>query len=325
MPTAACGEMAGPALPNPCRDESRPTNKKSRQRERNPVTSVSNASLHSIIAQCPQFGNTCSSACGITRIGSSAMSSGLTRSSRPQVISVGAWIAARCATRCVAFGPRNSAASASAEGHRIGGGLQPRLDQLIGDDRLVEDHRAQPGLDVLARGLLGEGREQAQPLAGEGREQVHADAADGDEALHALRVIRGHEGTDDTAQRIAEDVRALDAEPVHQAQHRIDASRHRRALDRVAAAVAGQVDENAAKVPREHRQVALEIRPAAHAGPGAVDHQQHGAAAGLVVVDAALGGFQNAAGGVVAQIGHVLLSLFMRSCARHSMRWRRKK
>lgn len=63
--------------------------------DRNANTTLSNASLASIIAQCPQFGNTCNSALGMVRIGISAMSSGLTRSSRPQVNSVGA------ATLCI--------------------------------------------------------------------------------------------------------------------------------------------------------------------------------------------------------------------------------
>src|ERR1700731_841710 len=40
--------------------------------------------------QCPELGNTCSSALGMVRIGMSAMSGGLTLSSRPHVSSVGA-------------------------------------------------------------------------------------------------------------------------------------------------------------------------------------------------------------------------------------------
>ena len=66
-----------------------------RRRVRNASTVLSNASLASIIAQCPQLGNTWSSALGMVRIGISAMSSGLTRSSRPHVSSVGA------ATLCI--------------------------------------------------------------------------------------------------------------------------------------------------------------------------------------------------------------------------------
>ena len=48
-------------------------------------TTLSQASFCSIITQCPQSGKTCSSAWGMVRIGTIAMSSGLTRSSRPQV------------------------------------------------------------------------------------------------------------------------------------------------------------------------------------------------------------------------------------------------
>src|SRR5699024_2131853 len=57
-------------------------------RVRKADTALSHAAFCSIIAQCPQLGNTCSSTSGIVRIGTIDMSIGVTRSSRPQVISV---------------------------------------------------------------------------------------------------------------------------------------------------------------------------------------------------------------------------------------------
>lgn len=45
---------------------------------------ASKACLASIIAQCPQWGETCNSAFGIVRIGISAMSNGLTRLAAPR-------------------------------------------------------------------------------------------------------------------------------------------------------------------------------------------------------------------------------------------------
>ena len=58
-------------------------------RVRKPSTAPRTPSFASIIAQWPQLGKTCSSAFGMVRIGSSAMSRGLTRSSRPHVNNVG--------------------------------------------------------------------------------------------------------------------------------------------------------------------------------------------------------------------------------------------
>src|SRR5699024_10259325 len=59
-------------------------------RVRKDSTARTHASRASIMVQCPQLGNTCSSALGMSRIGKIAESTGLTRSSRPQVIRVGA-------------------------------------------------------------------------------------------------------------------------------------------------------------------------------------------------------------------------------------------
>ena len=56
-----------------------------------------NSSAASICAQCPQFGKTCSDAFGISLSATIAPSSGLTRSSRPQVSSV--CLRSRCASR----------------------------------------------------------------------------------------------------------------------------------------------------------------------------------------------------------------------------------
>src|SRR6202012_2324686 len=72
-------------------------------RSRNASTALSNASFASIIVQWPQLGNTCNSALGMVRIGSSAISSGLTRSSRPQVINVGDWTRYIAAHGCGPF------------------------------------------------------------------------------------------------------------------------------------------------------------------------------------------------------------------------------
>src|SRR5699024_12161809 len=66
-------------------------------RVRKDSTARTHASRASIIVQCPQLGNTCSSALGMSRIGRIAESTGLTRSSRPQVIRVGALIRANFA------------------------------------------------------------------------------------------------------------------------------------------------------------------------------------------------------------------------------------
>src|ERR1700712_5880116 len=67
----------------------------SSRRNKKASTALSKAALASIIAQCPQLGNTCNSALGMVRIGMIAMSSGLTLSSRPHVNRVGA------ATLCI--------------------------------------------------------------------------------------------------------------------------------------------------------------------------------------------------------------------------------
>ena len=54
-------------------------------RARKAVATSANSSAASIWAQCPQFGKTCRVARGIALSATSAPSSGLTRSSRPQV------------------------------------------------------------------------------------------------------------------------------------------------------------------------------------------------------------------------------------------------
>jgi len=54
--------------------------------------------LRSIIAQCPQFGKMWTSQWRTIRIGTSTLSSGVTRSSRPNVINVGASILASIPT-----------------------------------------------------------------------------------------------------------------------------------------------------------------------------------------------------------------------------------
>src|SRR5690606_26969012 len=62
----------------------------SSSRVRNASTALSQADFCSIITQCPQLGKMFTCTLGIVRIGTRAMSTGLTRSSRPQVMRVSA-------------------------------------------------------------------------------------------------------------------------------------------------------------------------------------------------------------------------------------------
>ncbi len=84
--------VIGDGLPRKCQSRRSflPLRTRAQSRVRKAMAIFSNSALRSIIAQWPQFGKTWSSALGIRRIGTSAPSSGLTRSSRPQAINVGA-------------------------------------------------------------------------------------------------------------------------------------------------------------------------------------------------------------------------------------------
>ncbi len=129
----------------------------------------------------------------MVRIGINAMSSGLTRSSRPHVNSVGAdtlciraqgmgrsdaaieaIIAANAAFPYI----RRAAASVSGSVASV----QRSFDELLGDQRPVVDHGMQPVDQALPGRVLGEFLEQADSLAGAGGEDRGADATDRDEA-----------------------------------------------------------------------------------------------------------------------------------------------
>ena len=110
-------------------------------------------------------------------------SSGLTRSSRPQVISVLARIlsnSAQSGVPCVELSMRGERRldrgaavhpARDLEGLRLGGLLPALLDELLGDHRLVVDHRAQPGDQPVASRVLGEVDEQLDALARRGAER----------------------------------------------------------------------------------------------------------------------------------------------------------
>ena len=263
------------------------------------MTTRSQASFCSIITQCPQLGNTCTSTLGIVRIGSNAMSTGLTRSSRPHVMQglgldlvqhrpVRRRVAPlRQRTRREQPWPHCSyIRREKVEGLGLGGLLPARLDQLVGDHRLVEDHRLQPLDEALARRVVGELHQQVDALTGNGAEDVLAHAADGDQAAHPVGVLDRELGRDDAAHGVADDV-----DPCRGRGRRGRLITDAGAWPSIGCWSVGSltpkpgefVEHQAAEVLRECGQVALVVAPAGDSRAGAVEQQERRTLSHVVV------------------------------------------
>ena len=141
-----------------------------------------NSSAASICAQCPQFGNTCSCAFGISLRAVNAPSSGLTRSSRPQVsrVCLRRWCASRQSRPSSAVSGFQKDMPIEAIASRApgrGGVGVPLLDELVGDQVLVDDHGGDERAQRLAARVAGEVHQPLDALGRVGVEQVEREAA----------------------------------------------------------------------------------------------------------------------------------------------------
>ena len=164
-----------------------------------------------------------------------------------------------------------------------GGVGVPLLDQLVGDEVLVDHHRRDERAERLAAGRQVELGEPLDALGGVGVEQVEREPARAhqDEPADPVGVLDGQAGRRTAAEAVAEQVHPLDAELVEQRDdvlHREAevVADHRRL---VGAAEARLVDQQGAEGAREPGQGRAEVRPRGRAGAAAVQHQQRQVAA----------------------------------------------
>ena len=210
-----------------------------------------NSSAASICAQCPQFGNTCSDAFGISLSAANAPSIGLTRSSRPQVSRV-CW-RSLCASRqsmpsSAVSGFQNDipieAIASRAPGR--GGVGEPLLDELVGDQVLVDHHRGDERPHRLAGGVAAEVHQPLDALGRVGVEEVQREPAGAHQHQPAdpVRVAEREPHRRTAAEAVAEQVHPLDAELVEQrarrGRRRTVVVAHDRRLVRAAEARAGR-------------------------------------------------------------------------------------
>ena len=182
-----------------------------------------NSSAASICAQCPQFGKTCSCAFGISLSATNAPSSGLTRSSRPQVSSV--CLRSRCASR---QSMPSSAVSgfqkdipieriASCAPGAVASANRSSTSSSV-TSVLVDDHRGDEGPQRSRRRV---GAEVHQPLHALGRvgvEEVERQAARAhqDQPADPVGVAEREAHRRTAAQAVAEQVDPVDAELVEE-------------------------------------------------------------------------------------------------------------
>ena len=103
-------------------------------------------------------------------------------------------------------------------GPRIGGQRPALLDQFLGHQRLVVDHRCSQSISRWRVGSSVNSRSRLMPSLGPGTEDVRADAADRDEAADTGRAGGSRNGADAATHRIADDV---DASPVPRASRKV--------------------------------------------------------------------------------------------------------
>ena len=206
----------------------------------------------------------------------------------------------------VPVGPLHRAQSVRS---RVGRGEEPVLDQFLGDQRLVVDQRAQERGHLLARrpGRRAELHQPPDALARPRREQAHGQRRPGTHQHQPVRPVGEVEREphhDRGAERVPDQVHLVQALVVQ------EPGQHGRGPAQVVPVVFGRafgaaearlVDKERAEVLAVGRQVAGEVAPGRHAGPGAVQHDQGIAGAGLVVVHGQAADLRAAAGLFVAQ------------------------
>ena len=155
---------------------------------------------------------------------------------------------------------------------------EPLLDELVGDQLLVDHHRRDEGAQRLPRRV---GAEVHQPLDALGRvgvEQVERQPARAhhDQPADPVGVGQRQPHRRTAAEAVAEQVHLLDAELVEQRDHGVGGEPVVVADDGrlVGPAEAGLVDEQRAVVRGEARQGGAEVRPRRRAGAAAVQHDQ---------------------------------------------------
>src|SRR6185437_12795072 len=185
-------------------------------------------------------------------------------------------------------------ASRRIQGVGVGGQLPTFVDELIGHQVLVVDHRFEPVDQPLPRGVLDEFLQQPDALAGAGAEDVGADAADGHQPINAVGAVGGEVDADGAAHRVADDVHLVDTERVQKRRYGTECGDHRVAAEVVADPEAGEFEDQAPEVGGEGGQNSAEVAPSGDAGARAVQEQQYrtriGAAAVVVAQSAPLSG-----------------------------------
>jgi hypothetical protein len=250
-------------------------------RKRNASTVSSNACFASIIAQCPQLGNTCSSALGMVRIGISAMSSradpivaapGEKRRRRHLVHCRPLHRGIRCPRRGHHLVERRLAVHApgALQRGRVGRQCPTLFDQLIGDQRPVVHHRVQPVDQPLASRVLGELLQKPDAFARARRENVRANSADGDQATNLGRLSDRIVDADTATHRIADDVNGIEAQRVDKCAYGTECGHHRVTAEVVADAETGEFQNQATEMLGERAENAAEIAPPGNTGTGAV-------------------------------------------------------
>ncbi len=242
-----------------------------------------NSAAASIWAQCPQFGKTCSDAFGISLRATMAPSSGLTRSSRPQVSRVclrSRWASRQSMPSSAVSGfqklmPIERIASwapgAVASAKRSSTSSSVTSDWLT---TMVE-------MNARSFSRVGSAPKSIEPLhalGGVGVEQVEAQPARAHQHQPADAVGVGQREAHRraAAEAVAEQVDLVDAELVEQGDDvvggvAVEVADHRRL---VGAAEAGLVDQQGAERRREVRQRRAEVGPGAGARATAVQHDQ---------------------------------------------------
>ena len=234
------------------------------------VATSANSSAASIWAQCPQFGKTCRLARGIALSATIAPSSGLTRSSRPQVSSVCLRILWRVAPEHAVLGPLRVEERHAHRDHRVvrarrGRVGEPLLDQLVGHEVLVDDHRRDERAQRLAGRAQVELHEPLDALGRVGVEQVERQPARAhqDQPADPVGVLDRQARRRTAAEAVAEQVHLLDAQLVEQRDDVVgrepEVVAHHRRL--VGLAEARLVDEQGAVRRGEPRQRRAEVRP----------------------------------------------------------------
>ena len=159
----------------------------------------------------------------------------------------------------------------------------PLLDQLVGDQLLVDHHRGDEGAERLAARLEVELGEPLDALGRVGVEQVEREPARAhqDEPADPVGVLDGQAGRRTAAEAVAEQVHPLDAELVEQRDDVLHGEAEVVADHRwlVGAAEARLVDQQGAEDAREPGQRGAEVGPRGRAGPAAVQHEQRQVAA----------------------------------------------